>query len=119
MKRIYVSGKMSDLPDFNFDKFEKAERQLLDKGYSVVNPHKIPENQVEGMSWGQYMVNDLRYILQCDAIAVLDDWTTSPGAQLEMLFAQREGKKIYLINNLGDLEEFYYKLSIKSELALS
>ena len=41
MKRIYISGRMTGMPEFNFPAFRKASEFLTLMGYSPVNPVDI------------------------------------------------------------------------------
>ena len=49
MKKIaYISGPMENIKGFNFDQFNQAEEWLKNRGYSVVNPVKIPRDKIPG-----------------------------------------------------------------------
>ena len=39
--RIYISGPMTNHPDFNRPAFDAAEKRLTAQGYFVINPHRI------------------------------------------------------------------------------
>ena len=41
--RIYISGKMTGLPDLNRTAFDAAEKRLTAQGHFVINPHRISE----------------------------------------------------------------------------
>lgn len=41
--KIYIAGSITNNPDYK-EQFEKAERELINKGYEVVNPTKNDEN---------------------------------------------------------------------------
>ena len=43
MKTIYISGPMRTWPNSNLEEFDKAEKQLKQLGFDVLNPHKICE----------------------------------------------------------------------------
>ena len=38
--KIYISGAITGTDDY-MERFEKAEKELTDKGYSVLNPAKV------------------------------------------------------------------------------
>ena len=93
--KIYVSGKISDLP-YNevVDKFNFHSDFLELKGYEVVNPITIspysPEKQ-----WHDYMLEDIKELFSCEAIYMLDDWKQSRGARIEHNIAQEMELTVY------------------------
>jgi hypothetical protein len=88
--KIYISGKIGNLPDRNIPKFEEAERLIRALGYEPVNPHKL-DHSGHGKTWEEYMHVDLAALKECDAIYVLDDWKDSPGAKVEVRMALQDG----------------------------
>lgn len=92
--KIYISGKISGLPEAEVAfKFEQARQKLLQEGHSVVNPFEIGlpfEAQwlAEGINdrerWERHMDRDLDLLRDCDAIYMLDNWSTSRGAIIEL-----------------------------------
>jgi hypothetical protein len=89
MKRIYIAGPMTGLPDFNYPAFNAEAARLRALGYHVENPaeNKHPQDQ----TWEGYMRAALRQMLTCDAVAVLDGWASSKGATLELNVADEVG----------------------------
>lgn len=94
MKRIYISGPMTGMPDLNFPAFHAEAARLSALGYQVVNPAEI--NPDPGMSWHECMRRDLRALLDFDALALLEGWQKSAGAHLEMHVAHRIGMEIVI-----------------------
>jgi hypothetical protein len=47
------------------------------------------------------MRNDLKALLDCDALALLDGWQQSAGAHLEMHVAHRVGMEIVIAKEVG------------------
>jgi hypothetical protein len=92
MKRIYISGPMTGVPDFNFPAFNAEAARLRSMGYDVVNPEEI--NTDTSTPYNECMRNDLKALLDCDTIAMLDGWMDSKGAHLEMHIAHRVGIKV-------------------------
>lgn len=88
MKRIYLSGPMSGLPDDNFPAFFAQASQLRAAGYDVVNPAEIDN---AGKSWEYCLRTDLREMCSCDTIALMPGWEKSKGANLELHVAHRLG----------------------------
>jgi hypothetical protein len=92
MKRIYISGPMSGMPEHNFPAFNAEAARLRALGYDVVNPVDI--NPDPGVTWDQCLRNDLQALLTCDTLALLDGWMISQGAHLELHVAHRIGMRI-------------------------
>ncbi len=109
--KLYICGKITGLENLNVEKFEHYEEIYKKKGYIVINPHKIKENWLE-KEWEYYMHNDIKTLIECDIIAVLDDWSDSKGARLEILIAQQLGKTIIYAETE---EKFDYELTINGE----
>lgn len=80
---VYISGKMTGVKDLNRFKFEQAEVLLRCNGYEVVNPHKILP-YFPDLTWKDYMKADIKALMDCDMVAVLDDWMWSKGACVEI-----------------------------------
>ena len=92
MKTIYISGPMSNIPNSNLDEFDKAEKQLKQSGYEVLNPHKICEElNIRFFKMGKvpnyedYLKEDIIQMLsKCDSVLVLPGWRQSKGSKLEI-----------------------------------
>lgn len=96
MKEIYyISGAVSSDPDYKV-KFEMAERILKAKGFKVINPVKRAK---AGKPWEYYMRRDLKLLLKCTGIILLDDWCMSKGASLECMVAEDLKYKIYKLDS--------------------
>lgn len=86
MKKIYISGPISGLPlETVYNNFTNVEVQLLEQGYEPVNPFNngLPTNA----TWEEHMRADLRLLLDCDAIYMLEGWEKSRGARIEYALA--------------------------------
>ena len=92
MKTIYISGPMSNTPNSNLEAFDKAEKQLKQLGFNVLNPHKICEElntKFSGMGkspeYEDYLKEDIIQMLsKCDKVLVLPGWRGSEGSKLEI-----------------------------------
>ena len=102
MKRVYIAGPMTGLPDLNFPAFHAEAGRLRALGYEVSNPAEI--NPDPAAKWQDCMFRDLAELDTCDAILMLHGWENSPGAQIEKLWAQRTGKAIWAPTVLGCIE---------------
>ena len=93
MGKVYISGKITELPfDEVTTKFKKAEEELAAQGYEVVNPanNGIPINA----PWELHVAMDLVLLIGCHAIYMLPDWVYSKRATLEKNIAELTGKTI-------------------------
>ena len=101
MKRIYLSGPMSGLPEHNFPAFNAEAARLRALGYDVVNPVDI--NPDPGKSWHECLRADLAALLTCDTLALLPGWQGSTGAHLEMHVAHRIAMPIVIAAEVGSV----------------
>lgn len=89
MTVVYLAGKIDGDPNYK-EKFRKAAEQLESCGYIVLNPATLPE----GMSKEKYMPICLAMLNQADIVMLLSDYEESPGALLELKFADYQNKEI-------------------------
>lgn len=100
MKRIYLSGPMTGLPDLNFPAFHAAAAALRAKGCDVVNPAEI---NIDGeKTWHACMRADIKALCDCDEIAMLPGWENSNGAHVELNLAHRLGMRVVMLEALID-----------------
>lgn len=92
MKRVYVAGPMSGLPDFNYPAFHAAAARLRATGVHVENPAENPVPECG--SWEGYIRLALAQLITCDAIALLPGWAGSRGARLELHIASELGMPV-------------------------
>lgn len=82
MTKLYISGPMTGRENLNYAGFAMADMALRYAGYEVVNPWFFEANH--GKTWAECLRYDLTRMFECDAVAVLDDWQESDGANLEV-----------------------------------
>lgn len=97
MKRIYAAGPMSGYVDHNFPAFHFIARGLRSVGWDVVNPAEF--NIGMQNDWKACMVTDIKLLIECDAIFMLNGWKKSKGASLEHHIAKELGLKVYYEND--------------------
>lgn len=120
IKTAYLSGPISGLVNGNYDNFLKAQKKLEKEGYVVLNPHEIGKDiynkwskldftskEKEQERWKEFMKEDIKYLLTCDCVFLLDNWETSPGATLELLIAQKLGIPIYYIKTFAEFDHTF------------
>lgn len=82
---LYVAGPMSNRPDNNYPEFIRVDGLLVDADYVVVNPVNV--NPPGRVHYVDLIREDLRVMLDCHGVALLDEWWTSPGAVREITIA--------------------------------
>lgn len=95
--KIYLSGPMSGLQNFNADAFNDAAHRLRASGLLVVNPVELCK---QGSAWNECMREDIKALCDCCAIALLPGWEASQGAHLELHIAHRLGLQILRVEDL-------------------
>ena len=86
--KVYIAGRITGDPRYR-EKFAEAEAALREVGHIPLNPAVLPE----GMETEDYMRICTAMLDSTDAIGLLGDWTDSPGAKLELHYADYVGKK--------------------------
>lgn len=81
-KRIYISGKITGTDDY-MERFAKAEKYLITKGYSVLNPAKVNAQMPSDTTYDEYMQIAVTMLQMADSIYMLKDWQNSNGAKIE------------------------------------
>jgi len=115
MKRTYLAGPMSGIPEFNFPAFNAAAARLREAGHTVFNPaerdierhggvdiskgnatgsqeHAAKEH---GFSLREALADDTAWICkEATAIAMLPGWENSKGARAEWHLALALGHEV-------------------------
>lgn len=86
IQRVYVSGPMTGLPEYNYPAFNRAAQWLRDAGYDVENPAENPAPPCG--TWVGYMRLAVAQVARCDALYLLDGWQHSRGAWVEVSLAR-------------------------------
>ena len=87
MRRIYVAGPMSGLPEYNYPAFHEAAARLRAAGYHVENPADNPPPPCG--TWEGWLRLAIAQVVTCDEIALLPGWEQSKGAVLEFTLARQ------------------------------
>ena len=93
--KVYIAGPMSGYEEFNFPAFNRVEELLRGTyGYKhVINPAKL--HPTTDLPWVEFLKRDLRELITCDAVFLLEGWEKSRGATLEAFVAYALGLRLY------------------------
>ena len=81
MHRVYLSGPMTGIADFNYPAFNAEEKRIRALGYIVENP---AVNMIyRGSPWEAFMRDGIKRLMDCDILALLPGWERSRGANIE------------------------------------
>ena len=89
MMKVYISGPMTGIEDFNRPAFDEMERALYDAGADYVfNP--AAQDRPEDWTWERHMQADLHELAGggYSYIVMLDGWQRSTGATTERHLAR-------------------------------
>jgi nucleoside 2-deoxyribosyltransferase len=89
--RLYVAGRIADEKDY-IAKFDRACNEVKRMGCIPVNPCNLEHNH--GKTWAEFMVTDIKAMLDCDGVYALNDWRRSKGATIEVELAISLGKRV-------------------------
>ena len=79
--KIYISGPITGKPNDNKPAFDAMAGKIKEAGHDPINPHSLPHDH--GKTWREYMVEDLKALLDAHAVVFLPGWTESRGARVE------------------------------------
>lgn len=96
--KLYVAGPMTGLPEFNLPAFAEATARLNAKGYEAINPGRRG-GTIEGYVWSDYLRLGLADLVTCEGVALLDGWSGSKGARLEVHVADELGMRVGLLGS--------------------
>lgn len=85
--KLYISGPMSGLPEFNYPAFHLAKEMLQARGYECVSPADLPI--LDDWEWIDYIELDIDSVFSADGIATLDGAEGSKGARIERRIGER------------------------------
>jgi len=87
---VYISGAVSGTIDYQ-ERFHLASKRLARLDYIPIDPCALPHDH--GLSYEEYMKEDLKALLCCDRIYMIPGWEESRGARFELATARISGIK--------------------------
>nr|DAP21605.1 MAG TPA: protein of unknown function (DUF4406) [Caudoviricetes sp.] len=101
--KIFISGPMTGIQNFNKQSFMMAEARLRLMGHSPFNPSWL--NFDKNWTSEEMLTVDLAALSVCDGIYLLEGWEDSKGANVEYDYAVEKGKKIFYAGNENDMKK--------------
>ena len=92
--RVYISGPITGVAFFR-ENFKRAEKDLKEKGYEVINPTSL-DDRLPLLEYEEHMKLGITLLDLCDAICMMDGWEESSGANREYAYALAAGKQIMM-----------------------
>jgi hypothetical protein len=80
MAKVYIAGPMTGCAELNYPLFHSTAARLRSMGFEVVSPAEL--NPIT-CGYREAMINDIRALIECDHILMLEGWEKSKGASLE------------------------------------
>lgn len=99
--KIYLAGPMSGYPELNFPAFHAEAARLRGHGFHVINPAEINADPMA--EWLDCMRADIKQLVDCAGIALLDGWERSRGACVEHTLARGLGLRVFRARHLVGL----------------
>lgn len=78
--KVYISGAIKNDPHY-LEKFARVEKHLTKQNLIVINPCTLKHDHDK--SYKSYMKEDIKALLDCDAIFMIWGWKESVGAKFE------------------------------------
>lgn len=93
---IYLSGKMTGLPDFGAKEFNEYAAKYRLGGFNVVSPIEL-DRGVHDEPYGAYIRRDVALLLgpTIDRLYLMPSWRDSKGARLEKHLAETVGMPVF------------------------
>jgi len=110
---IYLSGPITMRPGENLKLFSLYTRELRRSGFEVYSP---AEHEIED-DWDQLLRGDIKVLMECNAVVLLDGWETSRGSKLEVYIAQAIRMPTIPVGTILTDTTFYLeKLNVPAEV---
>lgn len=116
--KVYIAGPMRGYKFFNFEEFFRVAGIVTELGHTPVNPAELSKQAViaagrdpnDEKSYGapyfqieDFMETDIKAMRDVDCVVLLNGWTHSTGAAVEVAYARYRGIPVY-----GSIDELEY-----------
>ena len=110
--KLYISGPMTGVPQYNFPAFDAAATYARAQGYEVINPAEEDGQDVRedcmdsptgteeiGQTWGEALSRDVKTLADgnIQGILLLRHWGESWGSMLEVMIGLKKGMKFFVL----------------------
>ena len=99
-RKAYISGPITGVKNAK-ERFKVAVDELIDMGFEPINP--FDNGLADDAGWKNHMAADLRMLMDCDMIYMMEGWNASTGARIEFDMAVEMGFEVlfqsYIENN--------------------
>jgi hypothetical protein len=86
MQKMYLSGPMDGIDEFNHPLFNRVAAEFRQVGFAVCTPSEFFDGD-KSRERKEYMREAVKYLLEADTIVLLPGWENSKGARLEAAIA--------------------------------
>lgn len=98
--KVYISGAITGRTETEYKTdFNSAELWLTGLGYDVINP--VSFDPIPDGTWEDYMKRDLKLLIDCEYVYMLEGWSKSKGARVEFNLAIELGIKVLRLDENG------------------
>lgn len=101
--RVYISSKMTGLPNYGIDGFDAVKKKLEGLGFIVISPADTAKKYGTNMPRNFYMRKCVEDILKADAVILFGDWKNSKGAVFEITLANELDIPVFEFMGKGKL----------------
>lgn len=109
--KVFLSGKMTGVPHYNFPKFDEIESRLKDIGIDCVNPanisrkYKLLDILNDTNTYDEMIKDQMIAMMECDTLMLIgENWNHSVGTRNELKVAIARDMQIMLESELTKLE---------------
>lgn len=81
-KRVYISGPITGMPNYNREAFAETVKAVEAKGYTAISPFDLSIVS-KWKTWQDYMREDIRAMMDADWVLLLPGYDKSKGALVE------------------------------------
>lgn len=103
MRKVYLSGPMTGIPDFNFPKFHRLAAVIRATGVECFNPAET-DGGSQDKPYEFYIREDIKALLECTELALMPGWENSKGANLELSIARALKLPVYQLTEDGIID---------------
>lgn len=103
--KVYISGPMTGIKDLNRSAFDSVAEELRAAGFCPVNPHDVCADMPMESSWSDYMRQDIKALMDCDAVYAIGFWIKSRGATAEIALAHQLDIPVFVTTD--KLKEYF------------